>query len=338
MYPVQPTPPKAENTGNPSPEAAEETAPISNRGTAIVKTVISALLLAAAILLLLGLYTEYEYNYINESVLMLSPTEPEYEVLKQVNEAEAPIEPVPDMPLFYDFTLSVPQSADVGADYFKSTVFIGDSRIKGLLMYTDLSPFDFSGEGANVSSVQTKSYIRMRDADGVFRNYTLFDALRLKLGEYDSVYISLGLNELGWKLDNFTVAFRELIKNIREITDVPIYVQLVMPITTRAAAASKFGITNEKAILFNDALVEITAELSLFRLDPLSLFIMEDGTLDPKYASDGIHLYPESYHTLAMYYRTHVVDLERYANTRTVDPIEAPPTVIESVKTVSPAA
>ena len=338
VHPIQTASPNNATAKSPAPPQDGSKRLKIVRDISIPELVLAILLLTAAVVLAFGLFTEYQYDYTETVYPTKSTSGLCAEALEGIDESEIPIEAIPQTPLFYDFTLSVPQSPDVGTDHFKNTVFIGDSRIKGLLMYTDLSPFDFSGEGANVSSVQTKSYIRMKDADGQFKNYTLFDALRLKRGQYGSVYISLGLNELGWKLENFTTSFRTLVRSVREITDAPIYVQLVMPITTRAAAKSQFGITNEKAILFNEALTELTAELRLFRLDPLSLFIMEDGTLDPKYASDGIHLYPESYQTLAMYYRTHVVDTEKYANTRSVDPIEAPPTVVVSIKTASPAA
>lgn len=343
VYPIQPTVKTEQAAERPQVSAAPEGPQNGRRNAFVIGTLMSVLLLVllltAALMLISGLYTPYEHNYINEAPL--SPLSSEACALanERINEAEAPMELYdPNIPLFYDFTLSVPRSYDVGNAYFNNTVFIGDSRIKGLLMYTDLSPIDFSGEGANVSSVQTKSYIRMKDKNGEIKNYTLVNALKQKQGEYSSVYISLGLNELGWKLDQFTSTFRALISSIREISDVHIYVQLIMPITTKAEAASKFGITNAKAALFNEALTEMTSELKLFRLDPLSLFILEDGTLDPRYASDGIHLYPESYKTLAEYYRTHVVDLERYANTRSVDPIEAPPTVVVSIGTVSPVA
>ena len=214
----------------------------------------------------------------------------------------------------YDFAAVVPESLAVSTDYFADTIFIGDSRTVGLIMYTKLKPIDFSAVGLNISTIWTKSYIRMQDASGKNKSYKLADALEMKQGEYKSIYLAVGLNELGWEPAGFASAFKRSISNLRAITNVPIYVQLIIPVTKTASETSQFGVTNEKAVLFNAEIRRLAEELELYLLDPTEIFMLDDGTLDPDVASDGIHLQPPAYTEILDYYRTHVVDAADWAN------------------------
>ncbi len=295
------------------------------------------LVLVLCIFLWVNLNIEYTHNYISVTLPRFSGKSITSELSEAVHEDSVPVIAA-NSPGFYDYTRPVPKSKPVDSDYFSDTVFIGDSRLKGLLMYTDISPLDFSGEGANVESVQTKSYIRLKDENGEFKTYTLPEALEYKKGSYKSVYISLGLNELGWPLETFMSSLESLVKTIRSVADVPIYLQMIMPMTQRAEDTNRFGLTNAKQRLFNQSLIRYCTKARLFRLDPISLFSLGDGTLDPNHASDGVHLYPASYLILADYYKTHVVNLEMYADTRSKDPIRAPEGVFESADNITPIA
>ena len=229
-----------------------------------------------------------------------------------VDEFEAPeIANLPE----YVFSEVVPESEAVDFSYFDDTVFIGDSRTQGLLLYTKITPYNFSAQGLNVKSLQEKAFIRIPDENGELQGHTLIEALTRKSGNYKSIYIATGLNELGWELPGFINAFSALIDSIRAVTDVPIYVQLIIPVTTTSSETTKFGITNEKCFQFNKALREYVVEKKLFLLDPTPLFTLEDGTLDPVCSSDGIHLNVKSCGILADYYRTHTVNPHDYSNT-----------------------
>lgn len=300
----------------------------------IVKLAALVLTLVICVTVCVNMQVEYTHDYIKEVRPPVLPPCAPADAAVPANEGDVPIIAAPVK--FYDYTLPVPKSSAVDSKYFNDTVFIGDSRTKGLLMYTDLSPLDFSGEGANVDSVQTKSYIRLKSEDGEFETYTLAEALEYKKGSYKAVYIALGLNELGWPLDAFMLSFDSLIKTIRSVTDVPIYVQMIMPMSQQAEDTNRFNLTNAKQRLFNQALIRYCVKARLFRLDPVALFALGDGTLDPNHASDGFHLLPESCHILADYYKTHVVSLENYADTRSKDRVKAPEGVFTSSDNLKP--
>ncbi len=319
IYPIKPTPREEyeKNIKAAEDRISKENPKISGVAIAI-KAIMAVLTVLCASLLVLSIPCEYSYTYTHTNTPSVSTPSPKVHISEAVSEDEFP-EPVVYVPVYYDFTEAIPESPAVGYEYFNDTVFIGDSRTKGLIMYTDMSPYDFSSVGTNVGSVQIKPFIRMEDENGELVSYTLFEALEKELGNYKAVYIALGLNELGWKVENFASEYRRLISGIRSITDVPIYIQLVMPVTARSSETTKFGITNDKAVIFNDVLRQIAAEMSLFLLDPTEMFALEDGTLNPAHASDGVHFQINSYIELAYYYRTHIVDLEAYDNTRTSD-------------------
>ena len=99
--------------------------------------------------------------------------------------------------------------------------------------------------------------------------------------DIDCVYMALGLNELGWDPNMYIKTYTNVIGQIREIVDVPIYLQLILPMTSAAYEASEFGVTNDDQIIFNQKLTKMAEDLKLFLLDPCSLFELEDGTLRP---------------------------------------------------------
>ena len=216
-------------------------------------------------------------------------------------------------PVLYNFANPVPECEPVEYDYFSDTVFIGDSRTQGLIMYTDITPINFAAQGGNIRSIQTKKYIMLKNEDGKNENYTLFEALEKKNGNYKAIYISTGVNELGWSESAFIEKYAALIDSIREITDVPIYIQLIMPVTNEYAETSL--LRNETAVSFNESLRILASEKAVFLLDPTFIHTLEDGSLDPEHSYDGAHLWPKSYAELAEYYRTHVVDIYSYDNT-----------------------
>jgi len=249
-------------------------------------------------------------------------------------------EEVPE-PVLYDFEAPVPLSEKVELDYFYDAVFIGDSRTQGLLMYTSLSTkYNYTAQSANVNTLRFKSYITLKEEDGTNKNYTLAEALERENGNYKSIYISSGLNELGWHVTRYIEEYEQLIDTIREITDVPIYIQLITPITTAYEEYTQGALTNAKAALFNERLRLMAAEKEVFVLDHTDLHTLEDGSLDPQYTFDGAHLYSRAYEDVVEYLRTHTVDIEMYDNLRKEPEVEIFPEdsdgVTDETEEVSP--
>ncbi len=300
------------NSGIPSEASAKKGIPLY---FLIIEIVLCVFLTVFAVLAVLSLTESRTHEFSGFETLAALDKNVGMASISPVDVSEIPQSYIESSSL-YDFATPVPESEPVGYDYFNDTVFIGDSRTQGLLLYSKLTPrFNFAAQGATTQSIRTKPYIAMIDSEGARTSYTLTEALAAIEGQYKAVYIATGVNELGWNTNLFIDSFRSLILTVREYTDVPIYIQLILPVTTEYAETSIYGVTNVKQREFNSALIELAAELSVFYLDPCGVCALEDGSLDPEYASfDGAHLSPAANAKIAEYYLNHVVDPTAYSN------------------------
>ncbi len=309
---------KNHNSDKPSEDSTKKGIPSY---VLIIELVLSVLLVAFAALSVVLLTESNTHESADWHLPITLEKEIHLENCTPIDVSEIPESYMDSFPL-YDFTLPVPESEPVDYSYFNDTVFIGDSRTQGLLLYSKLTPkFNFAAQGATTQSIRTKPYIALHDGDAqttystTHTLYTLSEALTAIDGQYKAIYISAGVNELGWNTNIFTDSFRSLILAIREHTNVPIYIQLILPVTAEYAETSIYGVTNEKQREFNSQLTMLAAELSVFFLDPCPAFSLEDGSLNPEYASfDGAHLSPAANKMIAEYYLNHVVDAGAYSN------------------------
>ncbi len=328
-YPSYHSPYQSSSTAN-KPQLPPTDDRISGR-LILIEVLLLLCAAAAAAMILSSLGTEYRISYKHPSIPVLAIQSAQAEPLSGIPLSEIPEKtPVtidipdepdepdePDIPFgdtipLYDWTSPVPEGDVYDYSHFENAVFIGDSRMAGLILYTRLSPYNFSATGVNVTQMRTRQYIRMRGDDGEFINVTCCEALESMKGDYDSIYISVGINELGWNSSSFIKELKAFIEDVRAIDEVPIYVQLILPVTTEHSETSQFGITNEKAVEFNDKIRKLAEEEQVFLLDPTELFALEDGSLDPERSFDGVHLQVEACVALAEYYMNHVVDMSNY--------------------------
>ncbi len=311
IYPIKAVPAAAQTSEPVKVDEPEKNSCVS-RAVTVTNLIFAIITVCAAIFLISQLFCEYNYKYSTHNLPPQAQSDIGLENVTPIDEAEAP--PIPRTPVIYDFASAVPECEAVDYSYFDDTVFIGDSRTKGLIKYSKISPYDFSSVGLNVGLLMKQPFIRLPDEEGELQSYTLLEALEHEDVNYKAIYIATGLNELGWGVDGFIAEFSKLVDALREVTDVPIYVQLIIPVTTYSSETTLYGITNEKNVIFNEYLTTLVKEKELFLLDPRELFILEDGTLDPAHSSDGVHLNRDSCVILADYYRTHIVDLHAYDN------------------------
>lgn len=205
----------------------------------------------------------------------------------------------------YDYTAPVAEGEPADLSYFKRCVFIGDSRMLGLVRYTDVDPINYCSEGFSVVEYDNKKFVKIEG-----ENFTVKEALR-KNNEFDAVYIATGINELGWTKDKFSDKYREMIADIKSVAGQrPIYIQLIMPVTTgfeTSRIMNPFKLKNSSVEVFNEVLKEIAVDYKVFFLDCAYMFALDDKTLDPAKSTDGAHLTKEAYKQQLDFYKTHVV-------------------------------
>jgi lysophospholipase L1-like esterase len=205
-------------------------------------------------------------------------------------------------------TQSAPAPAPAAVDdsYFADAVFIGDSRTEGLFLYGSLEEATYlCGKGATVANVSTKMNITIDGAD-----MTIMDALAQT--ECSKVYISLGLNELGWNDSNiYYTKYGELIDQIRvSHPNAIIYLQDLIPVNTAACAEHNQAtyVNNQRIAEYNALLYKLASEKQVILLKVSEAMTNESGELPAEDTIDGIHCTPTSYELWCDYLRTHTAD------------------------------
>ena len=184
--------------------------------------------------------------------------------------------------------------ADSGS-WFSDAVFIGDSRVAGLRLYSGI-PAEatfLDHTGLTIYEVKEgKKVIRRGD-----QKISILDAL--SGGSYGKVYIALGVNELGYfDPDGFAEACGQVVETIREkLPQARIYIQSLIPVNTAKCKANDipYYITNEGISGYNEALADYFTDQEVYLLGIPECLVDENGEVYPDYSADGVHFKKEGY-------------------------------------------
>lgn len=171
---------------------------------------------------------------------------------------------------------------------FNNSAFVGDSRIGGLYLSSQLTTSTFYYDvGGNVSSaVNTDSVLLKNGTYG-----TMIDAL--KQGQYDNIFIQYGVNEFGWSADTFASKYETFINEIKAVQpNAKIYVLAIIPVTAKFAVERTDGAYN-----VNDRLDQMDAKLKTMAesngvtyLNIVEAITGGERVLQSYMSSDGYHL------------------------------------------------
>ena len=211
----------------------------------------------------------------------------------------------------YSFGTYLEESEPVADDaFFDHAVFLGDSRTEGLQLYSGLTHGDFFWKrGMTVFRVDSEEWTFEIDGEEL----TMIEALGKK--QYDSVYIMIGVNELGYPVSSYERSLGIFIdKVITAQPDAVIYLQTMPPVNDRVAKENKLGsyINNENVNAFNEVIIRMAAEKRVILLNTAEVFRGADGQLPADMTSDGCHFKYGSYGLWADYLRCHIIDPARY--------------------------
>ena len=206
----------------------------------------------------------------------------------------------------YDFTQPAPETEAVDNSYFEDAAFVGDSRTDGFLIYSGIGCGEnLTSNGLSIFKLAEKKALTIGDQE-----YTLLEALGLK--EYGKVYLSLGVNELGYYDDQgFYESYLEAIDAIRELQpDAVIYIQGLIPLNEQriAETTGRSYLTNEHLRIYNDLMRQAAQEKQVVFLDLYSAFADENGSLPYAASNDGVHLSKAYCQQWLAYLQTHTVD------------------------------
>lgn len=167
-----------------------------------------------------------------------------------------------------------------------SVAFIGDSRTQGFIMYNGLSKVqDYSYIGLMVDTAVSKKIVKTSNGEKI----TLLQDMKNK--DIKSVYIMLGVNELGWSYPQvFKLKYGELVDEIKKVKpNCHIYLQSILPVTKSKDQSDKI-FNNTNIAKFNQLVQEVAKEKNITYLDVQSALKDENGYLPEEASTDGIHI------------------------------------------------
>ncbi len=167
-------------------------------------------------------------------------------------------------------------------DYFENAVFIGNSLIEGLGLYSYI--YD---ENIAKAKFDTATSLTIFGAGDYFR-----DAAE---GGYDKIYIGLGLNEIGYDRETLREKNEEAVDIIREGNpDAIIYFFSLTPISRhRSESDSLYNMENANEV--SQILREVAEEKGCYFMDMNPVLAGDDGYLPADVTGDGIHCVKEYY-------------------------------------------
>lgn len=208
----------------------------------------------------------------------------------------------------YDFSQPVPESEAVDNSYFENAAFIGDSRTDGFLIYSGIGCGEnLTSNGLSIFKLAEKKAITIDQ-----NQYTLLEALALK--QYEKVYLSLGVNELGYYDDQgFYDAYCQAIDLIRESQpNAVIYIQGLIPLNEDVIAETGGAdyLKNDHLRIYNDLMKKAAEEKQVAFLDLYTEFADENGQLPRDASKDGVHLRKNYCEQWLEYLKTHTVSYD----------------------------
>lgn len=184
----------------------------------------------------------------------------------------------------------VPSTVSPGTgETFSDTLFIGDSRTVGLSEYGDLGQAEvFANSGMSVFNLfQAQVTLKNGTKQGL-------DEV-LSSNRYGSIYLMLGINELGYEEQSILRQYRTVVEQIRARQPQATLILEANLHVTREKAAKSDIYNNRKIDALNEAIEAIAEETGCRYLDVNSLFDDESGNLAAGYSTDGSHILGKYY-------------------------------------------
>lgn len=183
---------------------------------------------------------------------------------------------------------------EVDTDYFNEVLFLGDSRTVGLSMYSYLSQATYCADkGVSVYDIFDKKIAKTG------KKKVKIETL-LKKKEFHTIYIMLGVNELGTGTDqSFAKKYSEVIDRIRELQpDSYIVIQSIMNLGKELSTKDEI-FNNENIAGRNEEIKKLADNKHIFYLDINPVIVDEEGYIPKEYTFDSIHLKAKYYNLWA---------------------------------------
>jgi len=199
----------------------------------------------------------------------------------------------------------VPPEEGEDDDWFADAVFIGDSRTDGLRLYSGVTAKAafLTHTGLTVYDVAEGKRVIRTGGEKV----SVLEAL--DRGSYGKVYISLGVNELGYyDPEGFGETYGKIIDAVRESQpEAQIYIQSILPVNSAKCKANgvPYYVTNEGVASYNAVLPGLCEEKEVRLVDVPDALRDEAGESPGELSADGVHFKKEGYRLWLEYLAAH---------------------------------
>lgn len=209
-----------------------------------------------------------------------------------------------EFPLQRNLSEPVAFSEAVDESYFNDAVFIGDSRVAGFdigHVLENTTRTAYAAVSLDLNKVFTKQVIQLDNG-----NYgTVFDALAQH--SFGKVYISFGLNELGWgSMEVFEQKYSELIDQVRMLQpNAMIYLLGVYNFSASVNGENSYT-TLDYVKRNNASILNVAQQKGVYYIDSNAMLGGSDVFLPEEWSNDGYHLNQYGYNAWVEMLKTHV--------------------------------
>lgn len=167
--------------------------------------------------------------------------------------------------------------------YFDDALFIGDSRTVGLYEYGGIEGADFfATTGMNVYEIDNEK-VNVGDKGTIS-----FEDLITRYS-YGKIYLMLGINELGYGLDETVEEYKALVGRIREAQpEAVLFIEANLHVSAKRSAQDPVH-NNQNIDYFNNNISVLADNESIFYIDVNVLFDDEGGNLRADTTVDETH-------------------------------------------------
>lgn len=189
----------------------------------------------------------------------------------------------------------------VDDSYFKDALFIGDSRTVGIAEYGELKNATFfANTGMSVYNLLDKT----TSVPSVGK-VKLDDLLSRK--KFGKIYIMLGINELGYNLNNTAKKYKEIIEYIEnKQNNAIIYIEANLHVTKEKSDSDKI-FNNKNIDKLNREFAKLANNKTIFYLNINEKFDDENGNLKSDYTHDNVHIYAKYYKEWSEWIKQHAI-------------------------------
>ena len=193
------------------------------------------------------------------------------------------------------------KTADAGDAYTQKILFLGDSRINGMLYSRQISSANtFAENGLSHSVALNKAIIDL----GTGKLLTIPQAVGIR--KPDIMLVAFGINYMG--KTGFMKSYEEFIDALlAQSPDSRLIIQSILPVS-KAYAQKDPRMANDTIDWYNQQLLKLAEEKNLYYLDTAQALKGADNNLDPRFdKGDGLHFNAAAGEAILTYIRTHAL-------------------------------